>query len=54
MATRLDRYYKQQMKDPELRGLVEKELMELEVGIKIARLREQEQLNQTQLAARAD
>jgi hypothetical protein len=36
MATRLDRYYKRQMKDPEIRGLVEKELVDLEVGIKIA------------------
>ena len=53
MGTHLDRYYKQQMQDPEIRALVEKELADLEVGIKIARLREQENLNQTQLAARA-
>jgi transcriptional regulator with XRE-family HTH domain len=53
MATRLDRYYKQQMEDPEIRELVETELVDLELGIKIARLREQENLKQTQLAARA-
>ncbi len=53
MTTRLDRYYKQQMQDPEMRELVEKELVDLELGIKIARLRERENLNQTQLAARA-
>ncbi len=49
MATRLDRYYKREMQDPEIRDLVEKELVDLELGIKIARLRERENLNQTQL-----
>ncbi len=53
MATRLDRYFKRQMQDPEMRKLVEKELAHLEVGIQIARLREEQNLNQTQLAARA-
>jgi DNA-binding Xre family transcriptional regulator len=53
MANRLDRYYKRQMQTPEIRNLVEKELVDLELGITIARLREQENLNQTQLAARA-
>jgi transcriptional regulator with XRE-family HTH domain len=53
MANRLDRYYERQMRDPEVRDLVEKELADLEVGIQIARLREEENLNQTQLAARA-
>jgi hypothetical protein len=53
MANRMDRYYKQQMQDPEIRDLVEKELADLELGITIAKLREQENLNQTQLAARA-
>jgi transcriptional regulator with XRE-family HTH domain len=53
MATRFDRYFKQQMKDRGIRDLVEKELTDLELGIKIARLRERENLNQTQLAARA-
>ncbi len=41
------------MQDPEIRDLVEKELADLEVGIQIARLREAENINQTQLAARA-
>ncbi|MGC1483478.1 MAG: helix-turn-helix transcriptional regulator [Candidatus Acidiferrum sp.] len=53
MATRLDRYFKRQMQDPEMRKLVERELAHLEVGIQIARLREEQNLNQTQLAARA-
>jgi len=53
MANRLDRYYARQMQDPEMRDLVEKELADLAVGIQIARLREEENLNQTQLAARA-
>jgi transcriptional regulator with XRE-family HTH domain len=53
MANRLDRYYERQMLDPDIRALVEKELADLEVGIQIARLREEENLNQTQLAARA-
>ena len=53
MATRLDRYMKRQWKDPEMRDLVDAEVAGLELGIKIARLREQQNLNQTQLAARA-
>ena len=53
MATRWDRYYARQMKDLEMKDLVEKELQNLNLGIQIARLREGEGLNQTQLAARA-
>jgi transcriptional regulator with XRE-family HTH domain len=53
MANRLDRCYERQVRDPDTRELVEKELADLEVGIQIARLREAENLNQTQLAARA-
>jgi transcriptional regulator with XRE-family HTH domain len=53
MATRFDRYYERQMESPAMRALVEKELEALEVGIQIARAREAEHLNQTQLAARA-
>jgi transcriptional regulator with XRE-family HTH domain len=53
MANRLDRYFEREMQDPEIRALVEKELADLEVGIQIARLREEENLNQTQLAALA-
>lgn len=53
MATRWSRFYEQQVQDPELRELVEKELESLNVGIQIARIRQQEGLTQTQLAARA-
>jgi phage-related protein/DNA-binding Xre family transcriptional regulator len=53
MATRFSRYFDRQMEDVEMRDLVAKELEELEVGIQIAKLREREDLNQTQLAARA-
>ena len=51
--TRFDRYFERQMEDPDMRALVEKALAELEVGIQIARAREEQHLNQTQLAARA-
>jgi transcriptional regulator with XRE-family HTH domain len=50
---RLDRYIERQMRDPEFRDLVEKEIAALELGIQIARLREALKMNQTQLAARA-
>jgi transcriptional regulator with XRE-family HTH domain len=50
---RLDRYIARQMRDPEMRDLVEKEVADLRVGITIARLRETLKMNQTQLAARA-
>lgn len=53
MATRWDRYYERQMKDPEMKELVEKELQDLHLGIQLARLRQGEGLNQTSLAARA-
>jgi DNA-binding XRE family transcriptional regulator len=53
MGSRWNRYYERQMKDPEMRELIEKELQNLEVGIQIAKLREKQGLNQTQLAARA-
>ena len=53
MVTHFDRYYERQTENPNMRALVEKELAELEVGIQIARAREAEHLNQTQLAARA-
>jgi transcriptional regulator with XRE-family HTH domain len=50
---RLDRYIERQMRDPEFRDLVEKEIAALELGIQIAQLREALRMNQTQLAARA-
>ena len=53
MATRWSKYYARQIQDPEMRSLVEKELASLNVGIQIARLRDQLGLSQTQLAARA-
>lgn len=53
MATRWSNYYARQLQDPEMRQLVEKELASLNVGIQIARLRQQLGLSQTQLAARA-
>jgi len=53
MATRWSNYYARQLHDQETRELVEKELASLNVGIQIARLREQRGLTQTQLAARA-
>jgi transcriptional regulator with XRE-family HTH domain len=52
-ATNWERYYQQQMKEPELRALVEAELRALRVGAHLARLRERRGLSQTQLAARA-
>lgn len=42
------------MEDHRLRSLVEKELENLRLGVQIARLREQEKLSQTKLAALAD
>jgi transcriptional regulator with XRE-family HTH domain len=53
MANRLKRYMQRQMDDPELKELVEKEIEDLKIGVQIAKLREREDLNQTQLAARA-
>ena len=52
-ATNWERYYQQQMKEPEFRALVEAELRALRVGVHLARLRERRGLSQTQLAARA-
>jgi len=53
MASRFERYYKKQLKNPEIRRVIEKELAGLELGVKIAKLREKQKLNQTQLAARS-
>jgi DNA-binding XRE family transcriptional regulator len=53
MANSFERYYKKQMQDPEVRRLVEAELASLEVGVKIAQLREKAHMNQTELAARS-
>jgi len=54
MRTRWNRFYKNQMEDERLRELVERELENLQLGVQIAKLREEEKLSQTKLAARAD
>lgn len=51
-ATNWQRYYAQQMDDPETRRLVEEELRALKIGTRLARLRQEAGLTQTQLAAR--
>lgn len=53
MTTRFDRYFENQMTDPQMRELVENELASLDIGVQIAKLRQEKSLNQTQLAARA-
>ena len=54
MATRWNRFYKKQMENQRLRDLVERELENLQLGIQIAQLRQEERLSQTKLAAMAD
>jgi len=54
MTTRWTRFYEKQMQNKRLRGLVERELEGLELGIQIARLRQGEKLSQTKLAALAE
>ena len=54
MATRWNRFYQRQMEDEQLRDLVERELENLQLGVQIAKLRSQEKLSQTKLAALAD
>ena len=51
--TRWNRFYEKQLKDKKLKEMVEQELEALRIGEKIAALREEERLTQTQLAARA-
>ena len=51
--TRWNRFYKKQLDDQKLKGLVEAELAALRIGRKIAALREKEGLTQTKLAAKA-
>ena len=50
--SRWNRYYNAQMADPVTRELVEAELESLRVGLRIAKLRQQKGLSQTQLAAK--
>ncbi len=54
MGTRWNRFYKKQMENQRLRDLVERELENLQLGIQIAKLRQEERLSQTKLAAMAD
>ena len=54
MTTRWKRFYQKQMEDTELRGLVEGELENLQLGVQIAKLRAAENLSQTKLAAKAE
>ena len=54
MPTRWSRFYRDQLAgDKELKALVEQELATLRIGAQIARLRQEEGLTQTRLAARA-
>jgi transcriptional regulator with XRE-family HTH domain len=53
MATRWNRYFEQQLEDPEMKDLVERELAALRLGATIAKMRETRNLTQTQLAALA-
>lgn len=54
MANRWNRFYQKQMENERLRNLVERELESLQLGMQIAKLREEEKLSQTKLAAMAD
>ncbi len=54
MTTRWKRFYQKQMADKELRGLVESELENLQLGVQIAKLRAAENLSQTKLVAKAE
>jgi transcriptional regulator with XRE-family HTH domain len=54
VRTRWNRFYEKQMEDGRLRDLAERELENLQLGVQIAKLREQEKLSQTKLAALAD
>ena len=54
MTTRWSKFYQKQMEDAKMRGLVERELENLQVGMQIAKLRAEENLSQTKLAALAE
>jgi DNA-binding XRE family transcriptional regulator len=53
-TTRWKRFYQKQMEDAKLRELVESELENLQLGVQIAKLRAEENLSQTKLAAKAE
>jgi DNA-binding XRE family transcriptional regulator len=54
MKTRWNKFYQKQMEDVKMRALVEQELENLQVGVQIAKLRAEENLSQTKLAAKAE
>jgi DNA-binding XRE family transcriptional regulator len=54
MTTRWNKFYQKQMEDLKMRELVEQELENLQVGVQIAKLRAEENLSQTKLAAKAE
>jgi DNA-binding Xre family transcriptional regulator len=51
--TNWELYFRKQLGDPEMRGLIAGELESLRVGVQIARMRQRKRLSQAQLAARA-
>jgi DNA-binding Xre family transcriptional regulator len=51
--TNWDLYFRKQLGDPEMHGLIEEEIESLRVGTQIARMRQKKRLSQAQLAARA-
>jgi DNA-binding Xre family transcriptional regulator len=48
-----DLYFRKQLKDSQMRELIEQEIESLRVGTEIARMRQKKRLSQAQLAARA-
>jgi DNA-binding XRE family transcriptional regulator len=54
MTTRWNKFYQKQMEDVKMRDLVEQELENLQLGLQIAKLRAEENLSQTKLAAKAE
>jgi DNA-binding Xre family transcriptional regulator len=50
--TNWDLYFRKQLSDREMRGLIEEEIESLRVGSQIARIRQKNRLSQAALAAR--
>jgi DNA-binding Xre family transcriptional regulator len=51
--TNWDLYFRKQLGVPKMRGLIDKEIQSLSVGMEIAKMRQKKRLSQAQLAARA-
>jgi DNA-binding Xre family transcriptional regulator len=51
--TSWDLYFRKQLDEPEMRGLIDQEIESLRVGTEIAKMRQKKRLSQAQLAARA-